>query len=182
MSQFRREPLTVTETEQLTHACNDAEEKIVIWTLLETGIRVSELASLTRSNIDFQTHRLTVYGKGRGGKRVKKGVEQPRSKRRVIGISSRLRQLLEPYMLTHERFDVSKRTIQRIVTRVASRAGITRAASPHVLRHTFAVTALRKGIDIRTLQEWLGHENLQTTALYLNLSPDAVIREFEEKW
>lgn len=182
MSQFRREPLTVAEIDQLTRACVDVEEKVIIWTLLETGLRVSELAALESSNIDFQTHRLTVYGKGRGGKRVKKGKEQPRSKRRVIGISSRLRPLLEPYMLANVKFGVSKRTIQRVVVRVASRAKIARATSPHVLRHTFAVTALRRGVNIRTLQLWLGHENLQTTALYLNLSPDAIISEFEEKW
>ena len=72
--------------------------------------------------------------------------------------------------------------IQRIVRRVANRAMIPRKCSPHVLRHTFAVTALQKGVSLAALQKILGHENLQTTAIYLNLSNEEALREFRAKW
>jgi site-specific recombinase XerD len=54
--------------------------------------------------------------------------------------------------------------------------------TPHVLRHTFAVTAVQKGISLPALQRLLGHDRLTTTEIYLNLSPEEVVREFREKW
>jgi integrase/recombinase XerD len=52
----------------------------------------------------------------------------------------------------------------------------------NVLRHTFAVAAVQKGISLPALQQLLGHDRLTTTEIYLNLSPEDVIREFREKW
>jgi integrase/recombinase XerD len=54
--------------------------------------------------------------------------------------------------------------------------------TPHVLRHTFSVTAIQKGISPPALQRLLGHDRLTTAEVYLNLSPEEVIREFREKW
>ncbi len=59
--QYKREPLTGDEATRLANACNPHEEKLVVWTLLDTGLRVSELANLKRANLDWQTHRLMVY-------------------------------------------------------------------------------------------------------------------------
>jgi integrase/recombinase XerD len=59
---------------------------------------------------------------------------------------------------------------------------IRRPVTPHVLRHTFAVTAVQKGISLPALQRLLGHDRLTTTEIYLNLSPEDVIREFHQKW
>jgi integrase/recombinase XerD len=66
--------------------------------------------------------------------------------------------------------------------RVLNRARISRPVTPHVLRHTFAVTAVQKGISLPALQRLLGHDRLTTTEIYLNLSPEEVVREFREKW
>jgi len=65
---------------------------------------------------------------------------------------------------------------------VANHARISRPVTPHVLRHTFAVTAVQKGISLPALQRLLGHDQLATTEIYLNLSPEEVMREFREKW
>ena len=62
--QYKREPLTADEATRLANACNPHEEKLVVWTLLDTGLRVSELANLKRPNLDWQTHRVMIYGKG----------------------------------------------------------------------------------------------------------------------
>jgi integrase/recombinase XerD len=72
--------------------------------------------------------------------------------------------------------------IQRILKRLANRARINRPVSLHVLRHTFAVAAVQKGISLPALQRLLGHDRLTTTEIYLNLSPEDVIREFHETW
>jgi len=55
---------------------------------------------------------------------------------------------------------------------------ICRPVTPHVLRHTFSVTAIQKGISLPALQRLLGHDHLATTEIYLNLSPEEVMREF----
>ncbi len=69
-----------------------------------------------------------------------------------------------------------------MLKRLANRARISRAVSPHVLRHTFAVTAIQKGISLPALQRLLGYDTLQTTEIYLNLSPEHVVEEFQQKW
>jgi integrase/recombinase XerD len=154
--------------------CQTHEEKLVIWTLLDAGLRVAELASLTKDNLDWQNHRLMIYGKG--------GPYGKLSKRRIIPLSSRIQPLLEGHLGLHDRMQIGVRTIQRMVKQVANRAHIRRKVSPHVLRHTFSVTCIQKGISTRALQEILGHDRLATTEIYLNLSPEDVIREFHSKW
>ena len=171
--QYKREPLTRDEANRLANACQTHEEKLVLWTLLDTGLRVSEFATLKKDNIDWQAHRLMVYGKG--------GPYGSATKRRVIPLSSRVQPLLEGHFSLHDSTGMSSRTIQRIAKRVANRAHISRDVTPHVLRHTFSVTAIQKGISLPALQRLLGHDRL-ATEIYLNLSPEEVIREFREKW
>ena len=97
-------------------------------------------------------------------------------------MTSRIQALIENHLATHDTLGMTARTIQRIVKRVANRAKISRPVSPHVLRHTFSVTAIQKGISLPALQRLLGHDRLTTTEIYLNLSPEEVLREFREKW
>jgi len=172
--QYKREPLSDDEANALANACENFEEKLVVWTLLDTGLRVWEFAALTKDNVQGQERRLVIHGKGDPyGKR---------SKRRVIPMTERVHRLMEYHFAEHSDIGMSARTIQRIVKRVANRAGIAKPVSPHVLRHTFAVSCIKKGISTRALQTLLGHNRLTTTELYLNLSPEDAIREFLEKW
>jgi integrase len=64
----------------------------------------------------------------------------------------------------------------------ARRAEIVRDVSPHILRHTFATTALQKGISLPTVQKILGHDRLAMTAIYLNFTDVHIQDEFERKW
>lgn len=152
----------------------DEAEKLVVWTLLDTGLRVSELAKLTKDNVEWQSHRITVYGKG--------GPYGSKSKRRIIPLSNRIQPLIENHLGIHDKMGMGPRTMQRIVKEVANRAHIRRPVTPHVLRHTFSVTAIQKGISLPSLQRLLGHDRLTTTEIYLNLSPEEVIKEFQSKW
>ena len=85
-------------------------------------------------------------------------------------MSSRVRALLEHHFALEKAFSVKTQRTQDIVKAVANRAGITKDVSPHVLRHTFATMALQKGISLPTVQKILGHDSLQTTAIYLNFT------------
>ncbi len=61
-------------------------------------------------------------------------------------------------------------------------AHISKDITPHVLRHTFAVTAVQKGLSLPSLMKILGHDHLSTTQIYLNLSPEMALNEFHDKW
>ncbi len=172
--QYKREPLTQEEANRIANACEIHKEKLVVWTLLDTGLRVSELTGLRQNNIDWQHHRLMIYGKG--------GPYGKSSKRRIIPLSARVQPILEGHFSLHTEINMSIRSIQRLVKKVANRAYISRSVTPHVLRHTFAVTCIQKGISTRALQEMLGHDYISTTEIYLNISPEDIIREFRDKW
>lgn len=79
--QYKREPLFPAEANDLANACNTHEEKLVVWTLLDTGLRVAELSTLNKNNIDWQNHRLMIYGKG--------GPYGKKTKRRIIPMTAR---------------------------------------------------------------------------------------------
>ena len=172
--QFKREPLTQDEATRIANACTTHTERLIVWTLLDTGLRVSELAGLSKQSLDWQMHRLMIYGKG--------GPYGTKSKRRIIPLSPRVQPLIEGHLALHDEFGMSSRTIQRLIKSIANRASVSRPVTPHVLRHTFAVTAVQKGISLPSLQRLLGHDRLTTTEIYLNLSPEEAIREFQTKW
>ena len=172
--QYKREPLSDDEVNRLTNACDTFREKFVVWTLLDTGLRLSEFADLKKENIQWQERRLVIYGKG--------GPYGKKSKRRIIPMTDRVRRLMEYHFAENNNIGLSKRTIERIVKEVADKAGISKPVTPHVLRHTFAVNCIKKGISTRALQTLLGHDRLTTTEIYLNLSPEDAIREFLNKW
>src|SRR5262249_12152412 len=172
--QFVREPLRAEEADRLSNACETAEEKLVVWTLLDTAMRVSELCSLTVDSVQWQQQAVRVKGKG--------GTFGKRSKQRVIPLSPRVRAILEPYFALNQKWMVGPRQVQKIVKRVANRAQITQEVTPHVLRHTWATLALQKGLSLAAVQKILGHDRLTTTAIYLNLTDQHVVEEFEAKW
>jgi len=172
--QYKREPLNNDEVDKLINSCETFQEKFVIWTLLDTGLRLSEFADLKKENIQWQERRLVIYGKG--------GPYGKKTKRRIIPMTERVRSLIEYHFAENNDTGMSKRTIERIVKKVADKAGVSKKVSPHILRHTFAVNCIKKGISTRALQSLLGHDRLATTEIYLNLSPEDAIREFLNKW
>jgi len=172
--QYKREPLSIEEADRLLSSTQTVEEKLCVWGLLETGLRVSELANLNRDQIQWQQRAIRIQGKG--------GPYGKRSKLRVVPLSDRLRVLFENYFALHDRFPYTARTIQRVVKIVANRAMISKTITPHVLRHTFSILWIHKNGSTRALQSILGHDHLSTTEIYLNMSPQHVLEEFQRKW
>jgi len=62
--QYKREPLADDEVNKIANDCNTPKEKLIVWTLLDTGLRVSELSGLSKDNIQWQEKRFVIYGKG----------------------------------------------------------------------------------------------------------------------
>lgn len=172
--QYVREPLRNEEADQLCQACQTPQEKLIVWTLLDTGLRVSELCSLTPQQILWQQKSLRITGKG--------GPHGKKSKKRVVPLSKRVQALLEHYFALHEQWPVGVRQVQKIVKQVANKARLSQTITPHILRHTFATLALQKGISLAAVQKILGHDRLTTTAIYLNLTDAHVVEEYSLKW
>jgi len=171
---FKREPLTADETDRMINACQTGQEKLVVYGLLETGLRVGEFCALTPQNFRWQERFVVVDGKG--------GPFGKSTKKRSIPLSDRARSIFTTWFTINDKIPFGVRTVERIVLRIANRANITRRTTPHVLRHTFACNCNRKGLSVRAIQMILGHDNIGTTAIYLNLFPEDVRKEFQEKW
>jgi len=165
---YKREPLEENEIVALKKACKTFEEGLIVNVLLDTGMRVSELAGLKEENVAWQRNCINIIGKG--------------DKRRVIPMSNEVRFYLTQCFSKEQRMPVAMRTIQKYVKVVAERARIHKKVSPHVLRHTFAVTYLHRGGNLRALQAILGHSSITTTDIYLNYSGARVIEDFEKVW
>jgi site-specific recombinase XerD len=138
-------------------------------TLYGSGLRVSEVAALRPGDIDSARMLIHVrLGKG--------------SKDRMTKLSPRLLEVLREYWRAvrpkrwlfpqagNPERPVDTSSLCRMVHRMAKRAGITKAVSPHTLRHSYATHLLDAGTDLRTIQVLLGHRNLKTTAIYLHVS------------
>ncbi len=132
----RTTPLTPDEKARLEHACRTLREKRVIWTLLDTGLRVNELATLTKSRLHFDARYLILEAKS-----AEQDVECARR-----SLTPRVVPILMSWFGKHNTFGLSVKCIQRIVNEVAHRAGIERPVYPEVLRRTFCVAAKEQGL------------------------------------
>lgn len=163
-------------------------DRAILELLFSSGLRVSELVGLDRSHINLKRREFMVRGKGQ--------------KDRPIFISPEAAKWIEQYM--SEREDTTKplfvrysgrktvdlsgnfhrltaRSIQRMVSRYALLAGITKHVSPHTLRHSFATDLLMNGADLRSVQAMLGHSNIATTQIYTHVT-DPHLKAVHEKF
>jgi len=140
--------------------------RAIILMFLDTGLRLSEMAALTLSDMDVNSGLIRVTGKG--------------NKERVVRIGQRTLKVLLRYLLmrnddypelwlTEEREPLHRNGINTMIRRLTARAGITRAKrGPHTFRHTAALAYYRNGGDIDTLQIMLGHSSTLITRVYLS--------------
>lgn len=168
-----REIIAEQQNSQLTEAeFLQTRNSLILLLFYTTGIRLSELISLTDVNIDTRRGELKVLGK--------------RNKERLIPFGGELAEAIENYLQIRARCVVTPQNglffcrpdgqplyatlVQRIIHKTL--AGHTHATrlSPHTLRHSFATDMLNNGADLRSVQQLLGHESLQTTQIYTHLT------------
>jgi integrase/recombinase XerC len=154
-------------TKMLSLAGANPRDYAILQVFLQTGIRVSELAHLSLNDLDFVKPSLTVVGKGSVSREIaleKKGLQALKSY-----LSVRPDSLSERLFLNYKGEPISERGIRKLVVKYTKAAGITKKASCHTLRHTFATYKAEKGVSPFQLQQWLGHANLNTTQIYVHL-------------
>lgn len=154
-------------------------DRAILETLFSTGLRVAELTALNREQIKIKDKtkdlEIGIIGKG--------------SRARTIYFSKRAVDWLKKYLEARQDQDkalfvdykkgpsqkessrrLTSRSIENIVKKYAIMAGLPITTSPHVIRHSYATDLLTQGVDLRLVQEFLGHKNIATTQIYTHLT------------
>ena len=160
-------------------------DRAMLELLFSTGLRVSELCSLSTDDVDLSRDEFSVRGKG--------------DKIRVVFLSDSARAAIRTYLKSRKDMSdamfvqygknagkandlrLSPRSVERLIKRYAITAGITRKVTPHVIRHSFATDLLSNGADLRSVQALLGHANIATTQVYTHVT-DKHLRDVHKKF
>ena len=185
----QREPrvLSREEYEALLRACSHhARDSAIMELLLQTGLRLSEAAQLILDDVQLPGKigrdaeamgRLHVIGKGRKERWIPLNYKACRALRTWTQVRPGLD--ADALFVTKCRQPIGPRAIQHPVAKYLMEAGI-KGASVHTLRHTFATHHVAKGTSLRTVQEVLGHADLKTTSIYVQLAQEAVKRDLQD--
>jgi len=146
----------------------------IVELLFATGIRISELCSLKTSDIDLKTGIIKVFGKG--------------SKERIIQLcNSDIKSLLKKYRKLHINHinandcffinrlgqSISTQSVRLMLHQYVQKSGISKHITPHTFRHTFATLLLEENVDIRYIQNMLGHSTITTTQIYTHINTES---------
>ena len=163
-------------------------DRAIMELLFSTGLRVSELVSLNREQINLNTREFGVIGKGgrsrivfisnQAASWVDKYIKSRTDNHKPLFIRS-----LSPneVVLEEDKVRLTARSVQRLVKKYVRQANLPVAATPHTIRHSMATDLLLNGADIRSVQEILGHKNIATTQIYTHVT-NARLREIHEKF
>ncbi len=156
-------------------------DRALIELLYASGLRVSELVSLTLGQVNFDTKEIRVMGKGSKERLVLMG--EPAAKALSIYLSQGRPALLggkrnNAFFLNRYGQRLIERGVQRILEKYANIAGIDKRVHPHMVRHTFATHLLDGGADLRVVQELLGHASLSSTQIYTHVTQTQARKEY----
>jgi len=163
-------------------------DRAILELLFSSGLRVSELVGLDTGHINLKRREFMVRGKGRKDRPIFISPEAAEWVQKYLdGRTDNSRPLFMRYG-GRKKVDLSgnfsrltARSVQRMVSRYASLAGITKHVSPHTLRHSFATDLLMNGADLRSVQALLGHSNISTTQIYTHVT-DPHLKEVHKKF
>lgn len=163
-------------------------DRAILEVLFSTGLRVSELVSLNRDQVDLKQREFGVIGKG--------------GRNRLVFLSERAIQKLTDYLSKRDdhftplfiRYGGKKpdpttsdasvrlttRSVERLVEHYRKKVGLATKITPHGIRHSFATDLLRGGADLREVQELLGHKNVSTTQIYTHVT-NRQLREVHQR-
>jgi site-specific recombinase XerD len=159
--------LSPAEIKALFDVTENHKSKLILKLLYSSGLRVSELVNLTPADLDFD-QKIGWVRKGKGNKdrlfKIAESLLNPL--RKWVGKNP------ENCYLFSEKKPLTARNIQLLIKTSAKKANISKKVTPHTFRHSFATQLLEHGENLITIQQLLGHENLETTKIYTHISQD----------
>lgn len=163
--------LKIEELEMMREACVTIRQRAFLEVFYATGCRLSEVHDLNKSDINLQTMSCNVIGKGDKEREVYFSYKALYHLKKYLNARN---DDVDALMVTERRpyRRVSKRAIQREISKIAKLSGLEKKVSPHTLRHTFATLTLNNGADIVAIQHLLGHSDPSTTQGYAVLSDE----------
>lgn len=137
-------------------------DKLIVTLLYSSGLRVSELINLTVDNVNFEGKQLSIVGKNNS---------------RVILLDESTKQLIQKYLekrtqksnylvVNKSGNPLTPRYVQLMIKKYGNESGIEKKITPHILRHSYATHLFEQGVNIKIIQQLLGHINLSTTQIY----------------
>jgi len=157
--------LSKDDIKKLLSTIKNNRNRLMVELMYSAGLRVSEVVNLNINDLDLN-EKIGIVKSGKG------------KKDRLIILSERFIKNLQKYIEKHniddKIFPVTKRYVQKVVSQSAKKAGIKKRVFCHALRSSFATHLLEEGIDIRVIQELLGHANLSTTERYTKISKEHI--------
>lgn len=186
--------LTVEEIDRLLAAVATMDDgplkvrnRAIIEVLFSSGIRVGELVGLDFEHVNWEEAELRVLGKG-GRERISfistqalKALEAYRAVWGEIAASQGAAQLPtaeSPLFLNYDGTRLSARSVHRLLLKAAQEAGFTKNLHPHIFRHSFATHLLNRGVDLRVVQELLGHVSIRSTQIYTHLTTERLRKAY----
>lgn len=167
------EVLDESDIEHFINSIDNLRDRVIVELLYGTGIRREELTKIRVEDVNFNKGLIKVCGKG--------------SKERIVPIHDKALKLLTEYINSHNSIwvfpstknkgnHISLRRVNEIIEKWSKVTGIK--ATPHMFRHSFATTLFERGADIKVIQDLLGHESINTTNIYANVSIERNKREY----
>lgn len=162
--------LTKEEIKKIIELSSSKKSNLIISLIYACGFRVSELVNLKVNDLNFEE--MTGYVRQAKGKKDRVFNIPKFLKKRLEKQIKEQREQNQEYLFNGPKGKLSERNIQKIVSLAAKKAEINKEVHPHTLRHSFATHLLENGIDIRMIQELLGHADLSTTQIYTHISTE----------
>lgn len=171
--------LNYKDLEELISASSEGDfgerNKLIIEMFYATGVRVSELVNIKLSDIDFSEKTIRIHGKGNKERFVFYGEYCEEALN--LYINNLRRKLVDKnnnefLFLNKYGGKISDRSIRNIINTIIKETSIKMNIHPHTLRHTFATHLLSQGIDLKSVQFLLGHENLSSTEIYTHVTDE----------
>ncbi len=184
----RLQPRVLTEMEykRLQLACaHETRDAAIIELYLQTGMRLSELARLTLQNFELPAKisrdegnvgSVRIYGKGRKDRTITLNWKASKAIKAYLAIRPKVED--QRLFITKFGTGISPRAIENVVAKYLKEADI-RDASVHTLRHTFATQMVKRGTKLDVVRKALGHEDLKTTSIYIDLARDVMDKELQ---
>ncbi|HEY0090446.1 MAG TPA: tyrosine-type recombinase/integrase [Candidatus Lokiarchaeia archaeon] len=168
-------PVAVTEEEfsLLIHKTKEMKQKLAFLLAFSSGLRISEIVTLKKENIDIKERKILIEeGKGK--------------KDRIVPLPKGFKEVhLKYFPMKYANKKSGVRTLQNAFKRVCISSGLTKTKPTihfHSLRHGFGSQCAKKGIPIHHIRTLMGHSNISTTNVYLELNPQEALKSYEDKF